>query len=159
VVELGLQEDITAVATCGRAAGVRSRTGAELDLSAWTALREISGDLEIGPTVAIDTVVLDGLVTVGGAIRVANNGSLRGLYFAGLESVGRLEIANNPVLETVSAPRLGSVESELVIADNNALATVLVPSLSGGPVKHRIERNPNLPAEVLEQLGAGSASP
>jgi len=181
VIELGLQEDVVAIGSCERATGIRIRTGATIDVTPLRSLEVLSGDLEIGPTVGLDTVSLNALVRVGGTIRVTMNGSLRGLYLPRLESVGRIEISNNAVLSTISMPRLTRVESAVVISDNNALELVSAGALTtiGGelvlvghprlnlleianlkpPQAVRLEGNPSLPPEVAEQLRAGSALP
>jgi hypothetical protein len=174
VVELGLQEDVAKFRGCTRASGVSIRTGATIDVSPLHELEEISGDLVIGPTVGIDSVAFNGLLRVGGTIRVASNGSLHGLFLPRLEQVGRIEIDGNVVLTTISVPRLTTVRGAVVITDNHGLELVsatLLQSIGGELViadhprlnllelprlvrvpTARIENNPKVPPEVVEAL-------
>ena len=173
-VELSLPEDVTKFAGCSRASGITIRTGATIDVSPLNQLEEITGNLSIGPTVGVDTVAFNGLVHVGGTIRIANNGSLRGLYLPRLEYAGRIEIDNNAVLSTISMPRLAQVEGSLVITDNASLELITATVLQtvGGDFvltdSHkldlfeiprieqmqtiRIERVPKLPADLVTTL-------
>lgn len=181
VVDLGLQEDVTSFAGCKKASGILIRTGATVDVTPLSDLEEISGDLVVGPTVGVDTIVFNGLLRVGGTIRVANNGSLRGLFLPRLEEAGRLEVDNNAVLSTISVPRLATVKGAMVITDNNALELLTATTLTtigqelviaGQPklqllemqrIAHmatiRLEANPKLPPEVVEQLRSAAATP
>jgi hypothetical protein len=174
VAKLGLQEEVGKLAGCTKLAGVEIRTGATVDVTPLRHLEEISGDLEIGPTVGVDTVAFNGLVRVGGTIRILNNGSLRGVFLPRLESAGRIEIENNVVLTTISLPRLTGVTNSMVVADNNGLELISASALTrlGGElvvVNHpkldlvelprlgqvqsvRLENNPTLPAEVADKL-------
>ena len=179
--EIGLQEDVARYAGCEKAAGVTIRTGATIDVTPLHDLQEISGDLAVGPTVGVDELAFNGLLRVHGTIRIANNGSLRGLFLPRLVEVGRIEIENNAVLESISMPRLKIVEGAVVVTDNNALemlsASLLEtiggelvilghPKLNLVELAHlanlqaiRIEDNPKLPADVVDQLVARSATP
>lgn len=173
-VELSLPEDVKKFAGCERATGIRIRTGAEIDVTPLAELEEITGDLSIGPTVGVDTVVFNGLRRVGGTIRVEDNGSLRGVFLPRLEQAGRIDISNNAVLSTISLPRLAMVRGSLVITDNASLEMITTTMLadigqelviSGHPqldllemprIVHmqtiRLESNPKLPAELAGQL-------
>lgn len=181
VVKLGLQEEVGKVAGCSSLTGIEIRTGATVDVTPLRELESIDGDLAIGPTVGVDTVAFNGLLRVGGTIRVMSNSSLRGLFFPRLESVGRIEVENNVVLTTISVPRLTTVSQSIVIANNNGLELLSATSLSrvGGElviVDHpklnlvelpqvnqlqavRIENNPKLPPEVADKLRAGAQAP
>lgn len=173
-VELSLPEDVKRLAGCEKVGAIVIRTGATIDVAPLAELEEITGDLSIGPTVGVDTIAFNGLLRVGGTIRVANNGSLRGLYLPRLEHAGRVEVDNNAVLSTISLPRLADVDSSLVITDNNALelvtATLLVTIghelvIAGHPKLEllempriarmetiRLERNPKLKPETVDTL-------
>ena len=177
--DIGLQEDVAKLAGCTELSGVVIRTGATIDVGALKELESIAGDLTIGPTVGLDEAAFNGLLRVGGTIRVASNGSLRGLYFPRLESIGRVEIENNAVLTTISLPRLARVQGALVIADNDGLEMLSAPELAtvgkelviaGHPRLQmldmtrlarvegvRVEGNPKLAADVIEQLTSKSA--
>lgn len=178
VVVLAAQDDVAALAGCTRAAGLVIRTGAKLDTAPLAALAAIDGDLVIGPTIAVDEVRLDGLTSIGGALRVAGNGALSGLYLPQLQRAGRIEIAGNFALATVAMPRLAQVGGDLALADDTALglydATALAavggtltiagdPKLSLVMLPHlaaagavRIERAPALPPEVATALHAAA---
>ncbi len=178
-VELGLQEEVVKLAGCPQLSGLLIRTGATIDLAPLKELEEITGDLSIGPTVGLDEAAFNGLLHVGGTIRVMNNGSMRGLFFPRLERVGRIEVENNAVLSSVSLPRLTAVDGAMVISDNNSLEMISAPLLTtvgkelviAGHVKLnlvemsrlttveaiRVEGNPKVPPEVVEQLTSKSA--
>lgn len=180
VVDLGLQEEIKKFAGCRKASGVRIRTGATIDVSPLRELEEISGDLSIGPTVGVDSIAFNGLLRVGGTIRVTSNGSLRGLFFPRLESVGRIEVDGNVVLTTISVPRLASVKGSFVVTDNHGLELLsasLLQTIGGELViaDHpklnllelprltstqtlRIENNPQVAPEVVEGLRAKAST-
>jgi len=173
-VELGLQEDVTRVAGCEQLPGIIIRTGARIDVSPLKELEVIAGDLTIGPTVDVDEAAFNGLLRVTGTIRVSNNGALRGLFLPRLERAGRIEIENNAVLTSISMPRLATVDGAVVIADNSSLEMLTAPLLASVgkelviaghrklnlvEVSHlatveavRIEGNPAVPAEVIDQL-------
>lgn len=122
--------DVMRWTTCATLRGLIVRTGAPLDVSRLQALREVTGDLVIGPTVAVTAVSLGALRTVGGAVRVVGNGQLRGLSLPQLERVGRVEIDGNPVLTAAALPRLQSVRGALRITDNAALEVVDLSALT-----------------------------
>ena len=178
VMKLGLQEEVGNLAGCPKLTGIEIRTGATLDVLPLRELQEITGDLAIGPTVGVDTIAFNGLLRVGGTIRVVSNGSLRGLFFPRLESVGRIEVENNVVLTTIAVPRLSTVTNSIVIANNNGLELVSAGALGsvGGElviVDHpklnlvelprlaqvqavRLENNPKLPEDVADKLRASA---
>ena len=180
-VELSLPEDVVRITGCEKVGGVMIRTGATIDVSPLSDLEEIVGDLTVGPTVGVDTIAFNGLLRVGGTIRVANNGSLRGLYLPRLEHAGRIEVDNNAVLSTISVPRLADVSNSLVITDNNALELVTATLLttigqelviSGHPKLEllempritrmetiRLEGNPKLKPETVENLTSKATLP
>jgi hypothetical protein len=178
-VELGLQEEVDKLAGCTTVPGIVIRTGATIDVGPLKELEEITGDLTIGPTIGLDEVALNGLLRVGGTIRVANNSSLRGLFFPRVERIGRIEVENNGSLMSISAPRLTAVDGAMVITDNSGLELISAPLLASvgkelviaGHAKltllemarltaveaTRIENNPKLPPEVVEKLTSKSA--
>ena len=178
-VELGLQEDVNRLAGCTVLRGIVIRTGAPIELSPLRELEEITGDLSIGPTIGLDEVAFNGLLRVGGTVRVANNNSLRGLFLPRLERAGRVEVENNVALTSISMPRLTDVQGALVIADNSSLELISAQLLTGvgnelviaghprlelvemprlGTVDAvRVERNPKLAADVVDKLTRKSA--
>lgn len=175
---LASRADVLRRAGCTTLRGLTVRSGAALDVSALGALTAITGDLVIGPTVAIEDVHLDALRSVGGAIRVASNGLLRGLYLPRLERAGAIAIEGNAALMTISLPRL-SAAGALAIRDDGILETVDVSALvsidgelvlAGVPRLDLVDAGelrraaavridaPRLPADVAERL-RGVAAP
>jgi hypothetical protein len=180
-VVLGSQEDVSSFAGCTHASGVTIRTGATIDLGPLRELQDISGDLVVGPTVGVEEVALNGLMHVGGAIRVAQNPSLRGLFLPRLEQAGRIAIDGNQQLATIALPRVATVLGAVVLTDNRGLELFEAGQLvtighelviSGHPKLTlvqlgklataeavRIEEDPKLPADMIEQLRSKGISP
>lgn len=129
------QDDVAAVAGCARLPGLTVRTAAPIDLAPLTALVAIDGDLIIGPTLGITTLALPAVATITGRIRVAGNGDLTGLFLPALRAAGAVEIVDDPVLVSVSAPALTTITGPLTLArlpalelvDTHALTTVAGP--------------------------------
>jgi len=139
------QEDVVAIAACGRVDGsVTIRGAAPLDLAVLTPLEAVGGDLTIGPTFALDTVVVDGVREVGGALRVVSNGLATGIFLPRLERAGAIEIAANGAAAGVSMPALVRIDRDLVVEDNPGLEHLDAGALAhiGGAI--RIEGNPGL---------------
>jgi hypothetical protein len=130
VVVLASQADLVRFAGCTTARGVTIRSGAALEISKLHALTTITGDLVIGPTVAISEITFGDLRAVDGAIHVISNGLLQGLYFPELERAGRIEIDGNVAITTVSLPKLAAVRGALRITDNASLELVDIPRLA-----------------------------
>jgi len=173
------QADVRGLAGCTTVRGVTLRTGAVVDVAALRALTSITGDLVIGPTVAIEQVVLGELRRVDGTIHVFSNGMLQGLYLPRLGFAGRVDIDGNPVLTAISLPRLASVGGELRITDNAGLELVDVSALAtiggtlvvaGAPRLALIETQalqraagieldaPNLDPDVADRVRAAGAA-
>ena len=177
---LASQADLGRLARCRQLAGVTLRTAAAVDPSALRALLVITGDLVIGPSVAIDGVTLGELRAVDGAIRVAGNARLQGLFLPRLERAGRLEIDGNAAVTTVSLPQLTAVRGGLRITDNASLELVDLPRLAsigqelvlaGDPELALVEAGelhtagrveldlPRLPSDLAGRLRAAAAAP
>lgn len=122
--------DLARLASCATLRGLTVRSGAALDLSALRALTAITGDLVIGPTVAVEDVDLPALRTVGGAIRVVGNGVLRRLHLPRLEQAGGIAIDGNPVATAIALPRLQVVHGALRITDDAALELIDLAALA-----------------------------
>jgi hypothetical protein len=150
-VVLASRADLARIATCRTLAGVTIRSGAALDTSALRALETITGDLVIGPTVAVDEVKLGGLRTVEGAIRVVGNGLMQGLYLSRLERAGRITIDGNVALTTISLPRLATVGA-LHITDNANLELVDLSALTAIDGELVLARAPRLSLVEAAQL-------
>ncbi len=178
---LSSQDDVARSVTCSSASGLTIRTGASIDVSSLRALESITGDLTIGPTVGVSEISLLELREIGGSIRVASNGSLRGLFLPRLEKAGRISIEANVSLGTVSMPRLDEVAGsilitndaelelldlsslttvgkELVILDNPKLVLIEAGRLTRAE-SIRVDGNPALPVEQLEALRAKTSPP
>jgi hypothetical protein len=175
------QEDVTRHAACTTLSSLTVRTGAQIDLSQLRALETITGDLDVGPTVSLETIKLSELVAVEGTIRIASNTSLHAVFLPRLERAGRIEIEANASLATISLPRLTqvlgamlvtansfleivdvsvltTVGKDLVVADNPALTLI-----EGGRLETvqevRVERNQKLPADAVDGLRAKTPPP
>jgi hypothetical protein len=178
-VVLASRADVARVAGCTELRGVAVRTGGVLDLSALRALTAISGDLVIGPTVGIEQVTLGALRRVDGAIRVASNGVLQGLYLPRLERGGDLAIDGNAALTTISLPRLTTLGGALHVTDNASLEWIDLSALAsvgrelvlaGAPRLALLEAEqlqraaavqieaPSLPSEIADQLRAAATA-
>ena len=129
-VVLARQADVARLAGCTTARGVTIRSGAALDLAALGALTAITGDLVIGPTVAIEDITLGELRVVDGAIRVIGNGLLRGLYLPRLERAGAVDIDGNASIATIALPRLEAVHGALRITDDASLELLDLSALA-----------------------------
>jgi hypothetical protein len=176
---LAAQDDVRRAAACETAVGVTIRTGGDVDVSPLRKLTAIDGDLVVGPSVAVREVTLSELVSVGGTIHIVANGSLTGVFLPRLEHAGRIDIDGNVALTTLSLPRLATVDGAVLVTDNAVLELVAAGSLttvgkdlviSGAPsltllelgklVKSdgiRLERTPQLPQDIVEQLGKPSS--
>jgi hypothetical protein len=180
IVVLASQADIARIAPCATLAGVVIRSGAALDTSVLRALTTITGDLVVGPTVGIHEVALGELRVVEGAIRVANNGLLQGLFLPKLERAGQIDIDGNVAVTTISLPRLADVRGALRITSNASLEVVDMPMLqtianelvlAGAPELTLVDASqltraasvsldaPKLPPELADRLRAAATTP
>jgi hypothetical protein len=123
------QADITALAGCTTLRGVTIRSAAPLDVSALRQLATITGDLTIGPTVAVDEIQLGELRAVLGTIHIVANGLVTGVFLPRLERAGRIAVDGNASLTTVSLPRLAAVHGALQVTDNASLEALDLPAL------------------------------
>lgn len=130
------QDDVALVAGCARLPGLTVRTAAPIDLAPLTALVAIDGDLIIGPTLGITTLALPAVASIAGRLRVAGNGDLTGLFLPALRSAGAVEIVDDPVLVSVSAPALTTIAGPLTLARLPALELLDTHALTAvaGPV-------------------------
>lgn len=129
-VVISSQADIVRLAGCATLRGVMIRSGGALATTALRALTTITGDLVIGPTVAVEDVTLGELRTVDGAIRVVSNGLLQGLFLPKLERAAGITIDGNVAVTTISLPRLAAVRGGVRITDNASLELVDIPALA-----------------------------
>jgi hypothetical protein len=151
--------DLARLASCGTLRGLTVRSAAALDVSALHALTAITGDLVIGPTVAVEDVELPALRTIGGAFRIVGNGLLRRLHLPQLEQVGAVVIDGNPVVTTIALPRLQTVHGALRITDNAALELLDLAALATVDRELVLTDNPALSLVEAEQLRhAGAVS-
>lgn len=144
--------DLARLAGCATLRGLTVRSGAAFDVSALRALTTITGDLVIGPTVAIEDVHLGELRVVGGAIRVVGNGLLRRLHLPSLERAGAVMIDGNPVVTTIALPRLQIVHGALHITDNAALELIDLAALATVDQELVLTGDPGLSLVEAEQL-------
>lgn len=175
------QDDVAGFAGCETASAVSIRTGIALDLAPLGALREIRGDLTIGPSVGLARVSFAELRRVGGSIVVASNSDLHSALFPRLELANRIEVDANVSLATVSFPALTEVPTSLVVTASGALQLLDLSALTtvgndlvitdnptlvlveadqlvrAGAV--RIENNDSLPPHVASALASKTAPP
>ncbi|CAN5515099.1 hypothetical protein BH11MYX1_BH11MYX1_54320 [soil metagenome] len=174
IVMLGGQDDVLRIAGCRVVTGLVVRTGAAIDLAPLRELEQIDGDLVVGPTVGIEEVALNRVITITGAVRVQHNPSLRGLFLPRLEHAGRIYVEDNVSLTTIALPRIASIGGAMIISDNHSLELVAAGELTS--IGHelvaidnpklallelarlvraeavRIERDPKLPAEKVTEI-------
>jgi hypothetical protein len=154
---LSSQEDVARAAGCTAASGLTIRTGATIDVSSMRALQTITGDLTIGPTVGVNEISFLELREIGGSVRVASNGSLRGLFLPRLEKAGRISIEANVSLGTISMPRLAEVAGSILITNDADLELLDLTGLTTVGKELVITDNPKLvliEAGRLEHAGA-----
>jgi hypothetical protein len=152
VMRVASRGDLVRLASCATLRGLIVRSAAALDVSALRALTTISGDLVIGPTVAVEDVELPALRTVGGAIRVVGNGLLRQLRLPRLERAGEVVIDGNPVVATIALPRLQAVHGALRVTDNAALELIDLAALATVDQELVLTGDPGLSLVEAEQL-------
>jgi len=157
VMLIATRGDLVRLAGCGTLRGLTVRSGATLDVSALRALTTITGDLVIGPTVAIEDVHLGELRAVGGAIRVVGNGLLRRLHLPRLERAGAVMIDGNPVVTAIALPRLRTVHGALRITDNAALEVIDLAALASVDQELVLTGVPSLSLVEAEQLQRAAA--
>jgi hypothetical protein len=168
------QADVAAVAHCASLPGLTIRSAASLDVAALAGLITITGDLVIGPTVAMHDVSLGGLRAIEGAVRVTSNSLVQRVHLPRLERAGQLAIEGNAALTTILLPRLVAVRGSLRITGNAGLELIDVAALASvggdlalsGPLLAVVEAGslraaggvdldtPKLPPELVDQLRA-----
>ena len=147
--------DVARLASCQALGGLTIRTGAALDVSK-LRVRAVIGDVLIGPTVGIEDLAFGELREVGGAIRVAGNGLLRGLYLPALERAGRIEVQANPALTTIALPVMSAVRGGIQITDNAQLESLEIPALMSVGGALVLTGEPRLALVETGALRAGS---
>lgn len=120
-------DELVAVQHCTTLASLRVAGGHALQLSALTQLREVGGDVHIGPTVDLGEVQLPALARIGGALRIAGNLQLGGVYLPALTTSVDVQVTDNPTLATIAVPQLRGASS-CRLARNVALEVVLTPA-------------------------------
>lgn len=144
IVTITSQADIERLAGCARVSGLVIRTGAPLRLAALRALEVVTGDLVVGPTLALEELTLLELVEVRGAIHVAGNHTLRGLFLPRLERAGRIEVEASAALVTISLPRLAATTGSLIVTGNPALEIMDLSALASVGKDLVVTANPRL---------------
>ena len=105
------QEQLDALAGCTRLPGLTVRGGGDYALAPLAELAHVDGDLVIGPTLALTSVGLPALVSVGGRFAVVSSAAVSGVFAPALTTVGSLEVRDDASLVTLSVPRLATVEA------------------------------------------------
>ncbi|MEZ4401919.1 MAG: hypothetical protein R3B06_17955 [Kofleriaceae bacterium] len=112
-VVVAAQAQVDALAGCASLAALHVRSAAPLDLTPLGGLVEVTGDLTIGPTLAITSVGLPALRRVGGTFRLDSGGLVSGVFAPQLTAVGGLTMRDAPALTTVSVPALTTVAGDV----------------------------------------------
>lgn len=175
---IGDEAELTEVAMCSSVGDLVIRTGAHIDLTRWTELDHVTGAISIGPTSAIEQLVIPNLRAIDGAVRISANLSLREIALPALERATAITIEANPELATVALPTLRQIgllhvidDPDLALLDLGSLARVegelrldTVPSLSSleAPKLERIGdlhvvRATKLPDDIAQRLRAAAA--
>jgi len=124
------QADIARLAGCATLGGVTIRSGGALDLSALRALTTITGDLVIGPTVAVAEVSLSAVRAVGGDVGIRSNGMLQGVFLPALERAGSISVDGNVAITTLSLPRLVAIPRDVRVTGNASLELIDLSALT-----------------------------
>lgn len=141
-VVIASDDDVARLASCTRLDAVTIRSGGAVH-TARLAVAAITGELRIGPTVAVEEVTLGSLQSVGGAVRVVGNGVMQGLFLPKLARAGELRIDGNVALTTISLPALAEAAALRVTA-NSALELLDVSALGRVAGELVITGNPRL---------------
>lgn len=137
--------------------------------------------IETTPIGGIEQIELAALISVAGTITVRGNHGLHGLYLPRLERAGGIEVADNDELTTLAVPKLTGVTGGFVVTGNHDLELIAAEELVSvgkalviagqpkltllemGKLAHaetlRLDADPGLPPEVVEQLRAKTAIP
>lgn len=147
---LAAQDDVFAAAGCLTIQSLTIKTGAALDVSALGKLHVILGDLRVGPTVGLDELTLPELHSAG-AITIANNHDLHGVFLPKLASARSVTVEANVAMTTLHLPKLGKVGDAVTIRGNGDLELAELSSLAtiGGALT--VADNPDL---ALLELGS-----
>jgi len=143
------QDDVSAAAGCLTIQSLAIRTGVPLDLTPLQKLHVILGDLRVGPTVAFDDLRLPELHSAG-AITIAGNGDLHGVFLPKLVSARSVTIESDVALTTILMPALHKVGDALTIRGNADLGLVELSSLQTVGGELTVADNPKL---TLLELG------
>ncbi|CAN5828118.1 hypothetical protein BH11MYX2_BH11MYX2_34390 [soil metagenome] len=171
------QADVDRVAGCRWMGSLTIKTGAPLDLSPLEVER-ITGDVNVGPTLALEELRLDHLRAVGGAIRVESNALLHGVFLPQLERTRTFTIEAGSALATIAAPKLVTVNDSITIDELGSVEILdfsAVETIGGAlTITHNpeltlvqfdalkivktvvIEANDKLPADQVDALRARS---
>ena len=142
--------ELEALRGCAKLAGLVIRSGAALSLAPLHALVELEGELTIGPTLSLDALDLPRLARVGGAVRIAGNSALVGVFLPQLRSAARLEIEHNASLTSISLPAL--VETAALTVRGNAELEALTLSALQTLGTLLLDESPQLGLLLAERL-------
>nr|HEX4317558.1 hypothetical protein [Kofleriaceae bacterium] len=178
---LTTQAEADAFATCSAASGVVIRGFENIDTRELRELSTIDGDLVIGPSTSTEDITLTELHEVGGAVTITSNDLLRGVFLPRLAHAGRIEVDGNLSLQTLSLPSLETVDTSVVVTDDQELSTIdasalanvgkglvvtdlprlttlVVPSLAHAQ-SLTVDRVPKLPPDTEQALRGKLAAP
>lgn len=125
---------------------IEPSTCSTLTTLSWPTLTTISsGNLQVGPSTSIISLLVSELATVAGVINLGGFAALPALSFPALISCGGFFVQNSPVLTTISAPILATVGADGIEINSDAeLTTIDFPSLTASSGLINAEANPDL---------------
>jgi hypothetical protein len=153
-IAIGNQADVARIAGCAALHSLTIRTGAAIDLAPLAGLRQVTGDVTIGPTVGMEDITLTGLRRIGGALRVVGNGLAQGIFLRQLERAGPITIDGNPAITTIALPQL-TTAAALRVTDNPSLELLDLAALTTLPGALVLTGAPRL--SVLDAPGLPAA--
>jgi hypothetical protein len=115
---------------CSELAAITVRTADTVDWAVLKNLRQVIGDVRIGPTSAMSDIALPDLERIGGVLTISGNLGLTGVYLTALQYAHQLVVQDNAALSTLSLPALQQVGGDMVILRNGDLAALLAPKLA-----------------------------
>jgi hypothetical protein len=118
--------DITNVAAKSTVKSIRVEYNAALTkLGGLSRVNVVSGATSIANNAKLSTVELGSAQRLEGGLSVTDNGALGTITLTGMQSVGNLTIARNPVLSNIgSMAAMTNIHGTFTIDDNDAITTL-----------------------------------
>jgi Receptor L domain len=87
-------------------------------------LEEVAGDIDISDNAVLASVPLKNLIKVSGNVRIMSNAAIRTVDLSKLATTGRIEIAANAQLSSLTGLVAQTINGDLAIRDNPVLGTL-----------------------------------